>query len=54
MQGGVPPFVLTADLSPLGHQQAHYVQMTCRETPRWKALSKTDPKKGGEIQLQDV
>lgn len=33
VQRGVPSFVLTADLSTLIHQQAHYIQMTCRGTP---------------------
>lgn len=33
VQRGVPSLVLTADLSTLIHQQAHYIQMTCRGTP---------------------
>lgn len=37
VQGGVPSFVLTADLSPLIYQQAHYIQMTCRGTPTLNA-----------------
>lgn len=42
VQGGVPSFVLTADLSPLIHQQAHYIQMTCRGTPTQNVPIKID------------
>lgn len=45
VQGGVPSLVLTTDLSPLIHQEAHYIQVTCRATPTLNALYNVGGKK---------